>query len=363
MSTVHFNGKFTAQRMTGVQRYAHNLVRALDAHAPLEGQPWQLLCPPGAPAPALARIQVRHVGIAGMPLHAWEQVALPWAARSGLLLNLAGSAPLLARRQWCTFHDAAVFDHRQAYRRAFGVWYRWHFRWLARHAQRLLTVSAHSRSRLAQRLGVEPAALDIVPNGGDHFAAVPADARLLGQLGLTSRPFVLAVGSHNPVKNLARLLQAWDSLPRDDDLRLVLVGGASPAVFACGAPVGDAAGVLRTGAIDDAGLKALYSRALGLVFPSLDEGFGLPPLEAMSLGCPVAASRAGAMPEVCGDAVLYFDPHAPASIMAALQRLVTDGALRQRLTEAGLRRAAVWTWQRSAQALLSLLPQAAGGHA
>ena len=118
-----------------------------------------------------------------------------------------------------------------------------------------------------------------------------------------------------------------------------------------------AAGELSTEVVahGDAALKALYGHALGLVFPSLDEGFGLPPLEAMSLGCPVAAARAGAIPEVCGDAVLYFDPTSVPAIAAALQQLIANPELRQRLSAVGLQHAAAWTWASSAQTLSSLL--------
>ena len=363
MPIVYINGKFCAQPMTGVQRYAYNLVLALDA-LPLAEPRCVLLCPPGAAQPALRSVEVRAVGPSGLPLHLWEQLVLPWAARRGLLLNLAGSAPLFASRQWCTFHDAAVFDHPASYTRAFVAWYRLHFRWLARHAERLLTVSAHSRARLALQLGMAPTAIGIVPNGGDHFAVVEADTRVLSTLGLTDRCFVLAVGSDNPTKNLAALVRAWQELQADPSLRLVIVGDSDPAVFAAAAGTACAAvkvaGVLRAGRVGDGELKALYGAALGLVFPSLDEGFGLPPLEALSLGCPVAAARVGAVPEVCGDAVLYFDPHSVPAITAALRELIADAGLRQRLAASGRKRAADWTWQQSALSLTRLLTPCAG---
>ena len=350
MRTFYINGKFTAQRTTGVQRVATRLVQALDAQLPAGANHWVLLCPPGIEALPLARVEVRQVGPAGLPLHLWEQIVLPLAARSGWLLNLAGAAPYFARRQVCLLHDAAVFDHPEAYARAFVAWYRLLFRRLARSAAKLLTVSAFSRARLALRLGLDPARIAVVPNGCDHLEAVAPDESVLARHGLTRCRFLLAVASANPTKNLAALVAAFARLPADPALRLVIVGGHNPRVFAA-ATAADPPGVVRTGPVADAALKALYGHATALVFPSLYEGFGLPPLEAMACGCPVAAARAAAIPEVCGDAALYFDPHSVSAITAALQRLVADAPLREQLRAAGLARAGLYRWSTAAAAL------------
>jgi glycosyltransferase involved in cell wall biosynthesis len=350
MRTFYINGKFTAQRTTGVQRVAARLVQALDAQLPADAKHWVLLCPPGTKAPPLARIKVRHVGLAGLPLHLWEQIVLPLAARSGWLLNLAGAAPYFGRRQVCLLHDAAVFDHPEAYARAFAAWYRLLFRRLARSAAKLLTVSAFSRARLALHLGLDPARLGVLPNGCDHLEAVTPDPSVLALHGLAGTRFLLAVASANPSKNLAALVAAYAQLPADPALRLVIVGGRNARVFADGA-VNDPPGVLRTGPLDDAALKALYGHATALVFPSLYEGFGLPPLEAMACGCPVAAAQAAAIPEVCGDAALYFDPHSVDAITAAMQRVLADAPLRERLRAAGLARSATYRWSTAANVL------------
>lgn len=349
--TVYLNGKFTAQRTTGVQRVAAQLVNALDAR--VTGR-WVLLCPAGARLPQLQRIEARIVGPAGLPLTAWEQWQLPWAARDGLLVNLAGAAPAFARRQVCMLHDAAVFDHPEAYTRRFATWYRWLFRRVARRALALLTVSNFSRERLALHLRVSASRFALVPNGADHLDALEPDDTVLERHGLRGRRFLLAVGSDNPTKNHAALLAAFARLPRDGDLRLVIVGGRNDAVFA-GTERDEPLGVVRTGALGDAQLKALYMHALALVFPSLYEGFGLPPLEAMACGCVVAAARAASLPEVCGAAALYFDPHDVADMVASLQRLCVDGVLLETLRAAGTRHVSNCSWSASAEALLRAL--------
>jgi glycosyltransferase involved in cell wall biosynthesis len=352
---VYVNGKFIAQRTTGVQRVARELLRALDERVP-PGR-WTLLCPPQAEPPPLRRIALRIVGRARWPLHAWEQWTLPRAAREGLLVNLAGAAPAFARWQCALLHDAAVFDHPEAYTPAFRGWYRWLFRHLARRGDALLTISEFSRGRLAAALQVPPARFERLPLGADHLQAVPPDEAVLDAAGLRGRRFVLAVGSANPTKNLGALVAAWSSL-QVTDARLVVVGGTNTGVFAR-ADAADPPGVLRLGPVDDAALVALYRHAQALVFPSRYEGFGLPPLEAMGFGCPVLAARAAAIPEACGDAVQYLDGIDAAAIAGGLRRLLDDDPLRQRLRHDGPAQAATWRWARSAEVLVGLVDKQA----
>jgi glycosyltransferase involved in cell wall biosynthesis len=354
MTTIYINGKFLAQPLTGVQRYARQLLLAVDRH--LQEHPgadrWVLLRPAGAAAPFLQRVHSREVGPAGLQLHLWEQLVLPWAARGALLLSLAGSSPVAARRQMCTLHDAAVFDAPHGYTWAFVAWYRMLFRLQARRALRLLTVSEFSRSRLATQLHLQPVRVGVVPDGADHLDEVSPDDAILARLALHGTRFVLAVASANPNKNIQALKAAFSRAATAPDLRLVLVGSANPAVFAARQEAPTDPRIVHAGTVSDAELVALYRQAAGLVFPSLYEGFGLPPLEAMAQGCPVAAARAGAVPEVCGDAAIYFDPHVQPAIEAAIKRLLEAGPAVQALRAAGPVQARRWTWARSAAALV-----------
>lgn len=364
MRTVFINGKFTAQRTTGVQRVAACVVEALDrlllAEAAAGAVRWVLLCPPGATMPVLRHIECRQVGWRVRSLQAWEQLWLPWAARGGLLLSLAGSAPLLAKHQVCTFHDAAVFDFPQAHTRAFGAWYRFLFRRVGRSASLLLTVSAFARDRLVAALGIAPERVVVLHESGEHFLAVVADAGTLPRLGLREGGYFVAVGSANLVKNFDALLAAFAGLPAAVDAKLVIVGGTNAGVFAARPWRLAADRLVQAGSVSDAELKALYGSAIGLVFPSLYEGFGLPPLEAMVCGCPVAASSAASLPEVCGNAALYFDPHSVDAIAAAMTRLHDEPALRARLRAAGARRAESFSWEAAARVLLARAVPTAG---
>ena len=356
VTTMYINGKFIAQRMTGVQRAASCLLASLDRLLP-QGADWVLLCPPGHTTPALRNIEVRTIGWLGSSLHAWEQVSLPLAARHGRLLSLAGSAPLLARHAIALIHDAAVFDRPEAYSPAFGRWYRFLFRRLARSGALLLTVSAFSRDRLAQVLRLDARRIGVVPEGSDHFVDVATDERILGRHGLQSTPYLLAVASENPTKNLPMLIGAFARRASVEPLRLVIVGGRNERVFAAAEGSHGAPGVIRTGPVSDGELKALYEHATALLFPSTYEGFGLPPLEAMACGCPVAAAEVAAIPEVCGPAVLYFDPASEQAIAAAIDRVVGEPALREHLRELGHARAATFGWLDAARALLAALTE------
>ena len=354
MPTVFINGKFVAQRMTGVQRVAHNLVLALDRRLAFDDASaatrWVLLCPPGHPLPELREIEVRVIGHAGWPLHLWEQFSLPRAARTGLLLNLAGSAPAWAGPQVCTFHDAAVFDQPQSYGFLFRHWYRMLFRRLARRVPLVLTVSEFSRERLQAVLGVSGGRLRVIGAGAEHLLAVDADERVLRDCGVQRGRFFVAVGSLHPGKNLGTLVRAFAKLA-GAGLFLVIAGAQDRRVFGAAASPQRSDGVVLAGPLGDAALRALYENALALVFPSTYEGFGLPPLEAMSCDCPVAAAQAASIPEVCGEAALYFDPRSVEQIAAAMQLLLDDAPLRRRLIDAGRERARAFTWDGAAARL------------
>jgi glycosyltransferase involved in cell wall biosynthesis len=361
MTQVFINGKFTAQRTTGVQRHAASLVQALDRRladgAAPGGLAFVLLRPPGGVAPVLRHIESRVLGSRVAGLHGWEQFALPRAARHGLLLNLAGSAPAWAGRQVATLHDAALFDHPEAYAAAFRLWYRWLFARLGRQALALLTVSEFSRQRLSAALQLAPGRFIVVPGAANHLEQAVADPDALAHFGLAGQRFLLAVGSANPTKNLPALLRAYRALPAGHGALLVIAGGLAGQVFATRGGEPDPPGVRRLGPVGDSALKALYQQAQALVFPSIYEGFGLPPLEAMACGCPVAVARAASLPAVCGEAALYFDPRDEAAMSKVLAQLLDDSALRKRLRAAGQARAAAWRWESSTERLLDVLAE------
>jgi glycosyltransferase involved in cell wall biosynthesis len=349
------NGRFGAQRLTGVQRVAHGLLRALDARADLPGS-WQLLSPPGLAWPPLARIGLTMRRLPPGAGHGWEQWAVAAAASAGArVLNIAGSGPWFGGPQVSWLHDAAVFDHPEAYRPAFGRWYRALFRHRARRGDLLITPSAHAQARLAHHLGVPLSRLHVLPHGADHLDALATEPALLERLGLQPDGYWLCVASRNPNKNLARLVRAHAHARAGNGLPLLLVGAGDGRVFADAAAQPLPPGVRPLPDTGDGELKTLMQGARALLMPSIVEGFGLPALEAMRQGCAVMAARAGSLPEVCGDAALYVDPMSEDCIAEGLDRLARDDALVARLRDAGRRHAAPYTWARAAESLLAML--------
>jgi glycosyltransferase involved in cell wall biosynthesis len=254
-----------------------------------------------------------------------------------------GGRPLVA-----TVHDLAFRHYPDAYPAAGRRYHDRAARIVAGEAARVVAVSQATADDLTELYGVEPARISVVPLGVEPPGAAdqPAAARLLADLGVRG-PFLLAVGTLEPRKNLPRLLAAFgevtDELP---DHHLVVAGpvGWGPTLR----PTWDSVRVKLAGPVDDPVLQALYRSADGLAYPSLYEGFGLPVVEAMAQGLPVLTSDRSSLPEVAGDAAVLVDPLDRGAIAKGLVRLVTDSALRRRMADAGPRRAARFTWSATA---------------
>lgn len=359
MRDFAINGRFLTQPLTGVQRFAGEVTLALDSMAADGELPTapRLLIPRGATVPAYRAIRVEEAGRRGG--QAWEQLDLPGAVgRGNVLLNLGNTAPLRpGLRQAVVIHDAGAFDTPESYSFAFRSWYRLLHRALPRLGAQLVTVSDFSRARLSLRLGVDPARIGVVPEGGEHILRAAADAAVLAQHGLEPRRYALVVGTGAAHKGLDALRGAA-ALLGARGMALAVVGGADPAVFRSRFEgVGDA--VRPLGRQSDAALRALYENALCLLFPSRYEGFGIPPLEAMWCGCPVIASRAGAVPEVCADAALWFDLALPEDLAVQLGRLIDEPGLRDSMIARGAERAALYSWAHAARALVRLVASGA----
>jgi len=346
VTPLYVNGRFLTQALTGVQRFAGEIARALP-------RPYTLLAPPSAPD--TSDLPLRRVGRRGG--HAWEQFELPRHAAGGILLSLGNTAPLALRRQVVVIHDAAAFAVPEDYSWRFRTLYRGLQRALVGRGATIATVSHFARTQITRHLGIPPERIAVVGEGAEHILRPAPDRTILARLGL-SRPFVLSVGSLAPHKNLAALTATAAMLAaRGHDL--VLTGELDPRVFAAPATLPSPA--RQAGRVTDAELRALYEAAACFVFPSRHEGFGLPAVEAMACFCPVVAARAGALPETCADAALLADPANPADIAAAVARVLDDPDLSEALRVAGRIRAASLTWTDAAARLSAVAARLARG--
>ena len=216
--------------------------------------------------------------------------------------------------------------------RAELLYRRFAYGWSLRKARTVIAISQHVKETLVERMEIKPERVEVVYLGLDHELFRPGDE--------TREPFLLYPANPWPHKNHARLFQAFERLRRDrPELRLVLTGtGLEKLVLPDGVAV--------KGRVPREELASLYRRASALVFPSLYEGFGQPPLEAMACGCPVACSTAGSLPEVCGNAARYFHPTSVDEMVEAISTVLDDP---QPLVEHGLQRAALFTWEACAR--------------
>lgn len=223
----------------------------------------------------------------------------------------------------------------------------------SRSAACVVTPSRYSRNRIVELLGVDPERVIAIYPGVDHARFCPdaaSDDALLAGLDLPDR-FVIYPANAWPHKNHDRLIAALAAL-QDRTLGLVLTGqtyGRASELAELARRAGVAERVRHLRFVSSDVLPALYRRAAAMVFPSLYEGFGAPPLEAMACGCPVAASARASLSEICADAALPLDPEETESIAEAIERIASDEALRTQLREAGLARAREFTWRRAAR--------------
>jgi len=350
---IAINGRFLTQKLSGVQRYSREIVTAMDRliqyHPNSYGRSrWRLLLPAGAGSDlALQAIEVQSVGTRGG--HMWEQRDLLRAAAGARLLNLGNSAPVLHRDKLVVIHDAAVFRTPANFGRNYRTAHK-ALGWALSRTSRIATVSEFSRRELADVLRLHKESILLVRNACDHFVGRVPDESIIASLGLEPQRYFLFVGSPAPNKNLAVLLQAFARLQRPG-AKLVIAGSLNGSVFGGqGAHAGE--GVIVTSGRSDAEVAALYSHAAVHVFPSLYEGFGIPPLEAMASGCPVIASDIPVTREVCGDAASYFPPH-DADALAALMRRHWDAPARDpRQQQAAAARLTQFSWEASARSLI-----------
>lgn len=257
-----------------------------------------------------------------------------------------------------TAHLAGILPMSVAYRAAALLYYRH----AVRRARHIITGSSFSKGEIISRLNVNPEKITVIPDGVDsakfHRQSEGRIRQVLSRLGF-ARPYIMILGSVRPHKNIGMALRAFEILKIRKGIphRLVIVGrkeGFRVNAELPGISKHISQDVVFTGFLSEEEIIALYSGADLFLFQSLYEGFGLPPLEAMSCGTPVAASRIASIPEVVGEAGAYFDPHDPESVSETVLGLLNDKHERDRLSRAGKIRAEMFTWERTAEGHFSV---------
>ncbi|SNR85388.1 glycosyltransferase family 4 protein [Puniceibacterium sediminis] len=357
---LHVNGRFLIQPISGVQRYARELLTALDARLGADPAlaarigPVSVWYPAGADLidpPDWSVLKIRP--LAGLRGHAWEQITLGRRAREGILLSLCGAGPLICANQLLVIHDANIWAFPEAFPRNYRLFHKVMRPLLARRVAHLATVSQFSASELARCLHVSAERFTVIYNSAEHMLSASGDAETLDRHGLRAGEYFFAAGNQSPNKNIARLIDALGTIS-SDSLPLAVAGGFAPGLAQAEIAATDRIRLL--GRVTDAEIKTLYANAAAFVWPSLYEGFGIPPLEAMSLGTPVLSSNTTAMPEVLGNTALFFDPTDTVAIAGSIQTfLAYTTEQRAALGVAGREQARRFSWSASADQVLNLL--------
>lgn len=306
MKKIYINGRFLTQNITGVQRYAIEIVKALDKYLndnKLDDEyKFEIICPKNIKQNLnLKNIEIKKIG--NLKGHLWEQIELPLYVKNKFLFNFCNCAPLIKKNQTVTIHDIAVCDVPYAYSKSFCIWYKFIYKILTFRLKKIFTVSEFSKKRLNEYFNIPLGRIEVTYNGIDHMKDIKLDEKIFSRFGIEKNNYVLAVSSLNPSKIFKLILETAKILP---EINFVIAGGTNSNVFKeQGFEI--TSNVKFIGYVNDEELVALYKFASCFVYPSIYEGFGIPPLEAMYFNCPVILSNIEVFKEIYMDNVLYCE--------------------------------------------------------
>ena len=361
---------------TGVGHYTLELARALAAVSPEDE--FQLISPVALPESIVQEINQDppsnlqlHIPKVRSLRHKWWAVGLPLYLRRLALDLFHGTnydVPLLSRdRNILTIHDLSILLHPEYHEPKLARRGRRRLPLMARAASRIITPSESVKREVCEHLGVEPENISVTPEAPRRtFRRMPFHETEETRRRLKIEDeFMLFVGTIEPRKNLPTLVRAFEEIITTTSLRpqLVIAGGEGWLMeefltLAGGAHIRDR--LCLTGYINDDDLRALYSSCRVFVYPSLYEGFGLPPLEAMACGAPVVTSRIASIVETVGGAASLVDPRKAKELSASIVQLLTDENKRRSQSAAGLTRATGFSWERTARDTLNIYQQVIG---
>ena len=352
---MSINARFLTRPISGVERVALELTKALREIASERGV-FSLSgsIPRASSSDAITLLDIP-LQRGHLPGQIWEQIELPIFKRNSWIINLCNTAPMLKRKQIIFIHDAQYITNKSAYRILFRIWYSIMQPIAARRANLVFTVSDYSRNQLEKFKIVPKGKCKIIHNGGDHIIRVPINDTVLSRFNLEKDKYILALASNSPHKNIQTLVRSAERR-RPGSPKIIVAGGGGGKAFA-EANAMESEHVEFIGRVTDGELRALYENAIAFAFPSITEGFGLPPLEAMMCGCPVVVSDGGAIPEVCGDAAIYVSPLDVDGWTDALERVADSVSERQAMRERGLAQAKSYTWRRAAENLITAISE------
>lgn len=344
------NGRYLTQKATGVHRYAFEICNKLhemgvDFHVAV----------PNEIHPDY-KFSFKVVKCGSLNTHLWEQISLPrYLKRIGspLLISFTGCGPLNYSNQIMTIHDVSHERYPEWFSKNYYRFYHYMMPRIGEKAHAVLTVSEFSKKEIVDTLGINAEKIHVV-HSNVPFHNKPSKEEILS---FTRNPeaerYILAVSSMDPRKNFIRLVEAFDKI-KDKSVKLYIIGMSFKAFNTPDLQKLIGENVHLPGYIPDEKLQTMYQNALLSVYPSLYEGFGLPPLESMTYGCPVINSDIPALREVSQDAALYVDPYNVEDITEKIEQLLVDEPLRKELQEKGLLQIKKYSWDKSAKQVYEL---------
>jgi glycosyltransferase involved in cell wall biosynthesis len=339
------NAKFLTQKITGVQRFAIEISRLIKEKL---GQQLFFLTPGNVIHNELAA-ELGAITYGKNKGAVWEQLDLKYyliAHGRPLLINFCNTGVLFYRRQIVTIHDMSYKVNPKWFSKSFYYWYNFLIPNISKYSKRILTVSNSSKRDLVNYLKIDQEKISVVYNSSSLVANDNFE-------GKSANRYFLTVSSLDTRKNLQSLITAFNQI--NEDVNLFIVGVKdSNFVFNMDEHLFSEKIVLK-GYVDDADLKVLMTNATAFVYVSLYEGFGLPPLEAMSMGCPVIVSDIAAHREVCGNAALYVNPFDIAEITKKIKFVLQNDKVRIELAEAGKINAKRFNWLNSAEKVIKII--------
>lgn len=344
------NGRYLTQKATGVHRYAFEICNKLHEM----GVDFHVAVPNEIHPDYKFNFKVVKCG--SFNTHLWEQISLPrYLKRIGspLLISFTGCGPLNYSNQIMTIHDVSHERYPEWFSKNYYRFYHYMMPRIGKKAHAVLTVSEFSKKEIVDTLGINAEKIHVV-HSNVPFHNKPSKEEVLS---FTRNPeaerYILAVSSMDPRKNFVRLVEAFDKI-KDKSVKLYIIGMSFKAFNTPDLQKLIGENVHLPGYIPDEKLQTMYQNALLSVYPSLYEGFGLPPLESMTYGCPVINSDIPALREVSQDAALYVDPYNIEDITQKIEQLLVDEPLRKELQEKGLLQIKKYSWDKSAKQVYEL---------
>lgn len=351
MDKIYITARFLTQPITGVQRYGIELSLAIKKLSKDYGYDVKFLSPSNIIHNEVAQaLEVIKIGTLKGQL--WDQISLLnflKKEQNPMVVNFSNTLPVFYKNKIVTIHDIIHLKYPVSY--SYRKYYEIVFPLMVKYSKHIITVSEFSKKEIASYFGISEDKISVVYNGvSRNFRPMPTK---------TTEDYILGVSSIAYHKNFLGLLEAFTKL-KTRNLKLYIAGGINYKVFGKKSrKIIERAlsneNIVFLGRVSDEELIKLYSNAKCFVYPSLCEGFGIPPLEAQACGCPIAISDIPVFREIYGDSAIYFDPYNPDDIANKIEELVNDENKRTLLIEKGLSNAKKYSWEESAKKFFNIL--------